>query len=380
MPWSGSELEHRVLVVAPVGRDGELVASALQKEGIRAHAMRSAEELGSEMARGVGAVILTEEALTPGAFDVLSDVLAKQPPWSDLPIVLLTTSGDAGSRVTWDLVRRLEPSGNVSLLERPLRAVTLVSAVHVALRARRRQYEVRNLHRDLERRVQERTEELQRLNQEAEGFNYSISHDLRTPLRAIVSTSRMLLDDYAGDLPNTAVSLLERQAEAAKRLAILIDDLLHLSRLSRQELRVGRFDFTALARQVAAEVEADGEVCFDVQEGLEAQGDELLVRFVLLNLFQNAKKFTPNGGVVRMGRTEDGTFYVRDHGIGFDMRYAAKLFLPFERLVRDDEFPGTGIGLANVKRIVERHGGRVWAESQPGQGATFFFTLGPYAC
>jgi signal transduction histidine kinase len=369
--------QERVIVLAPNGRDAYLIVATLCDSGIFAEAVPTIQALCEELDKGVGATILTEEALQGVAQATLTLALGKQPAWSDLPVIILTTGGVERAEPTWQLVRKLEPVGNVSLMERPLRPITLVSAVHVALRSRRRQYEVRSLYERLERRVAERTAELERLNREAEGFNYSISHDLRSPLRSINATANMLMDEYGDILPPEAKALLQRQAIAATRLASLIDDLLRLSRLSRQEMHWHDFDLTALAHDVIGEVRSESKRWrFVVQENMTARGDALLLRFVLLNLIENACKFSPHGGTITVGQDPDGVFYVNDEGIGFEPIYKEKLFLPFERLVHESEFPGTGIGLANVKRIVDRHGGSVWADGVPGKGATFFFTLG----
>ena len=228
----------------------------------------------------------------------------------------------------------------------------------------------------LRARVEERTEELQRAVREAEGFNYSISHDLRTPLRAMVSASSILLEDLGETLGEEHRELLVRQVENAKRLGRLIDELLRLSRLARVPVNRTLLDMTKKARLVAQEiVESGGRDCVvEVQPGMVAEGDPGLVRTILQNLIDNACKFSPQGVIIRI-RESGGVFSVEDEGVGFDMRFAPKIFLPFERLVSESEFEGTGIGLANVKRIVERHGGRVWVESEPGRGAKFFFTL-----
>ncbi|AIE84175.1 sensor histidine kinase, PAS, PAS, PAC, incomplete PAS and PAC domain-containing [Fimbriimonas ginsengisoli Gsoil 348] len=236
----------------------------------------------------------------------------------------------------------------------------------------------RELNQELEARVETRTAELVDANREMEGFTYTVSHDLRAPLRAIMSTSMILLEETGGKLSPEERSLLERQAHNAKHLGVLIDELLKLSRISRQDMKFVRFDLSDLTAQVARElVDGFGEhVSLEIDPSLEAVGDPKLVKFVLLNLLENAVKFSPNGGTVRVG-ARDGTFFVKDEGIGFDPRYRDKLFRPFERLVSQSEYPGTGIGLANVKRIVERHGGKVWAESTPGHGSTFWFSLAP---
>lgn len=227
---------------------------------------------------------------------------------------------------------------------------------------------------NLQRRVAERTVELQRLISESEGFNYSISHDLRAPLRNIVFTASVLLEEVGPELSETHHSMLERQVYSANRLGDLIDELLRLSRLARVEVRRMKLNITTKARNLVQALETKCQ--FEIQEDMEADGDPDLVLTVLQNLIENACKFSPGGGTVRIG-VENGVFHVRDEGIGFEMRFAPKIFLPFERLVSDHEFPGTGIGLANVKRIVERHNGRIWVDSEPGVGTTFFFTLAP---
>ncbi len=241
------------------------------------------------------------------------------------------------------------------------------------IRAHRR---LRELNEELEARVVQRTQQLEAANREMEGFTYSVSHDLRAPLRAIVATSRLLQEEYGPELPEDARGLLTRQASNANRLATLIDELLQLSRLSRGEMRREEIDLSTMADEVVAELRRDREVQAHVrvEPGLRANGDPRLVRLVVLNLLDNALKFSPAGGMVTVGRSKAG-FFVRDQGIGFDPQYEPKLWLPFERLVLPEEFPGTGIGLANVRRIAERHGGRTWAHGEPGKGATFWFTL-----
>lgn len=230
----------------------------------------------------------------------------------------------------------------------------------------------------LEEAVSERTVQLQAAVTEAEGFNYSISHDLRTPLRAICSTSAILLEEMGPHLDPQHRDLLIRQNENADRLGRLIDELLRLSRLARAEVNRRALDITQEARTCFEDLAKQGRTngCrLDVQEAMKATGDAELVRTILHNLLDNACKFSPSGGTVRV-RQHASTYLVSDEGVGFDMKFAPKIFLPFERLVTEEEFEGTGIGLANVERIVKRHGGRVWVESQPGEGTTFFFTLG----
>ncbi|MGV3617408.1 MAG: sensor histidine kinase [Fimbriimonas sp.] len=230
----------------------------------------------------------------------------------------------------------------------------------------------------LERAVSDRTMQLQAAVKEAEGFNYSIAHDLRAPLRAMASTSSILLEEAGPSLSEEHRALLVRQKENASRLGRLIDELLRLSRLARAEVKREPLDLTAMVYSVFHDLKEQGragDCVLEAQEGMSAQGDVGLIRTVLHNLLGNACKFSPNGGTIRV-REQDGVFSVADEGVGFDMAFTPKIFLPFERLVTEAQFEGTGIGLANVERIVRRHGGRVWAESEPGRGSTFFMTLG----
>jgi PAS domain S-box-containing protein len=231
----------------------------------------------------------------------------------------------------------------------------------------------------LEQKVRERTADLQAANEALQGFTYHVSHDLRAPLRAIASTSHMLREDYADELSPEAHGLLNRQAEAAGKLGRLIDDLLRFSRLSRGELTRTALDFTRLAHEARAETltaHPDTAVQVEIAEGLSAEADPNLLRLALVNLVENAVKYSPEGGTVRVGQRIDSAFFVSDEGIGIEERYFEKIFEPFQRLHRDDEFKGTGIGLSNVRQIVTRHGGRVWVESEKGVGSTFLFTLG----
>lgn len=228
---------------------------------------------------------------------------------------------------------------------------------------------------ELETRVNERTAALQAANLEMEGFTYSIAHDLRAPLRAISSYAKILSDECADILTQEHRRILLRQEVNAKKLAQLIDDLLRYSRIGRLDLERRTIDLTELCHEVIRSTYSEN-VTFTVQESLYTVGDPSLVRLLLENLFDNAVKYSPNGGLISFG-CEEGAFVVSDQGIGFDTRYAEQIFKPFERLHRDDAYPGTGIGLANVKRIVERHEGKVWVESNLNRGSRFYFTLGP---
>lgn len=257
--------------------------------------------------------------------------------------------------------------------------VSFAAQAAVAIDNARLYEQVRSINEELEQKVEARTADLLSAVERLQGFTYLVSHDLRAPLRGIVSTSRIIQEDFGANLPSEASRLLDRQAEAGRKLGQLVDDLLKLSRLSRQEMVRQSIDFTFLARDAAAEALSThpySTVRVEVADGLWAEGDPRLLRLALLNLIENAVKYSPDGGLVTVGRREDGTFFVQDHGIGIEDQYLHKIFEPFQRLHRDEEFGGTGIGLANVRQIVERHGGKVWAESEPGQGSTFSFNLG----
>jgi light-regulated signal transduction histidine kinase (bacteriophytochrome) len=251
-------------------------------------------------------------------------------------------------------------------------------------RVAQRTEEIRRLNEELERRVEERTAELATANQELEAFSYSVSHDLRAPLRAIDGFSKALLDEYGGKLDEQACHYLDRVRTGSQKMSGLINDLLDLSGITRTTLRKESISLTELARGVVAELqnrEPSRKVVVEIADGLTSCGDSRLITIVLVNLLGNALKYTAKRpeAQIAFGQENKGNetvFYVRDDGAGFDMAYAGKLFAPFQRLHRDSEFEGTGIGLATVQRIVSRHGGRIWAEAVVDAGATFYFTLG----
>jgi signal transduction histidine kinase len=231
--------------------------------------------------------------------------------------------------------------------------------------------------------IERSNQELAALNKEIEAFSYSVSHDLRAPLRSMDGFSLALLEDYGDQLDEQARDYLHRIRAASQRMGRLIDELLGLSRVTRADLAVRAVDLSAIAHEIAASLEQqqpERSVQWEIDPGLTIHADKSLVQIAMQNLLENAWKFTAktSPAVIRVGRSEhDGqpTCFVADNGVGFDMKYADRLFGAFQRLHHESEFAGTGIGLAIVQRIVRRHEGRIWAEAQPGRGATFFFTV-----
>jgi PAS domain S-box-containing protein len=301
---------------------------------------------------------------------------------------LLKRDGQWSGELTYVMGgREIILESRLTLVTEPDGQKTVLKATRDITEEKRAQEEIRRLNRELEQRVKDRTAQLEATNKELESFAYSVSHDLRAPLRGIDGWSLALLEDFGQQLDPAGREFLERVRSETQRMGLLIDDMLTLSRLTRLELQHERVDLSLLARGIACrmrEAQPDRSMDFIIQDGLSTVGDPHLLDIALSNLITNAVKFTGTRTSARIEfaqtRWEDElAFYVRDNGVGFDMAYAGMLFGAFQRLHKYSEFPGTGIGLATAQRVLRRHGGRIWADARPQEGATFYFTIGATA-
>jgi len=270
-------------------------------------------------------------------------------------------------------------AGAIDYVLKPFKLSTILPVLSRALEVRRLRLEIM----ELQQRVRQHVVELEVANRELETFSYTVSHDLRAPLRAISGLSNILVESYATNMPGEAQQLLQRIISSAERMGQLIEHLLRFARLSKQSLSKRPIQMQAMAKEVIEDLQKEPmnqHVITHLGELPDTQGDPVLIQQVLTNLLSNAFKFTrssdrPEIIVSSQLQGDELVYFVRDNGAGFDMQYADNLFKVFHRLHSADEFEGTGVGLSFVQRIVQRHGGRIWAEAEVGKGATFYFTL-----
>jgi signal transduction histidine kinase len=375
-----SEVINRLLVVDDEAAQVEALCRTLEDEGYSVKGFTGTGAALAALRAGSFDIVLTD--LTMPGMDGIAFLNAAREIDPGLAGIVMTGHGTIATAV--DAMK----AGALDYILKPfdLRVILRVLArTQAMLRLRRENAAL--LERLSLRTVELETanRELQVANRELEAFSDSVSHDLRAPLRSLEGFSQVLLEDFAADLDEEAQRYLGRIQANVARMAQMIDDLLHLSRATRSQLRREHTDLSELAREVCAELAAqqpDRRVQIDVPDGLVAQADPHLVRLVLQNLLGNAWKFTAHrdDAVIRVRRDrQDGVdvFCVEDNGAGFDPAYAYKMFDPFQRLHSASEFEGTGIGLAIVARVVTRHGGQIRADGTPGSGATFRFSLTP---
>ena len=323
-------------------------------------------------------LILCDVMMPVMSGDQMVPSLRRLPGMADLPIIMLTAKADDELRL------RLLKDGVQAYLSKPFSTEELLARIDVLVATRRRTLdEILRLNTELERRVLERTAELAAANQQLDSFAYTVSHDLRAPLRAMQGFSEAMVEDYGQTLQGEAKVYLEQIAIAGRKMADLVDGILALSRATRGELRRDAIDVSAQATAMLQDLARDDpqrRVAWQVAPGLKASGDARMIEVVLRNLLENAWKYTAKTAApeIRVYAEEvrgERRFCIADNGAGFDMAHADQLFQAFRRLHRQEEFPGIGIGLATVQRIVHRHGGEVRGEAEPGAGATFCFTL-----
>jgi two-component system, sensor histidine kinase and response regulator len=366
----------RILVVEDDGVLALNLADTLDELGYTVAGTATRGEEAIDLARRLHPQLILMDVGLAGQIDGIAAAEAIRDE-HDVPVVFLTSHADE------DTLQRATHADPSAYLVKPFKAPDLRCVIEIALHKHAIDLRLRENERWLELTLQQRTAALEAANSELEAFNYSVAHDLRAPLRGIDSFSQLLIDKHSQQLDEEGLAYLDRVRGAAARMSQLIDALLTLAQVGRGELQPIELDFSYLVQAVASEIAAansERSVRVAVAPGMRAYGDPRLVRIVVGNLLENAWKFTgrrkrPAIEVGPVQNTTQPTYYVRDNGAGFDPAYASRLFAAFQRLHADREFPGTGIGLAIVHRVISRHGGTVWADSRPDHGATFYFTL-----
>ncbi len=378
------ERSTTVLALLPTGRDSRLVCRALEDTGIECQSCPTVSLFTTALESGAGAGIVAEESLANPDFERLKAWIDKQPPWSDFPLIVITSGGES-TRRSLDITRRLKALGNVSLLERPLRIITLVSAAEAALRARRRQYQVQAFIADriqAQEELAKQAQELARSNADLQQFAYVTSHDLQEPLRNITNFAELLSRRFKGKLDENADEFLSYILSGAQRMKALIDGLLNYSRVINVETIpftpvpiVDALHWATMNLQIVIE-QSQAYISYGALPTVS--GDYVQIVQLFQNLISNAIKYrsadVPRIHITAERRSSDWLFAVNDNGMGISPDYAENIFGVFKRLHGYD-IPGTGIGLAICKRIVEKHGGQIWVESELGKGSTFYFSL-----
>lgn len=381
--------EQRVLITAPLGADARNIGEVLDAAGVATRLCRDLAMATEDFSSGCAALLITEEAMNAEQAALFAGQLDRQAPWSDVPVILITSGGQF-SAVSTRATQLVGTRANLTLIERPLRAATLVATVKAALRARSRQYEIRDLLADretllasLEGRVAERTASLQQMVEELEAFSYSVSHDLRAPLRVLDGYARALLEDYGDSLEPEAKDMLTRIARTAHRMDRLTQDLLAYTRVSRGELTLEPVDMEQMLRAVIEQypslIASSHLIHLRPPLGtVLGHGPSLIQCFS--NLLENALKFVnkdeePHVEIYAEPRGDRVRVTVADRGMGIDPTQQQRIFGMFERAAAHKHMAGTGIGLAIVKKAAERMGGSVGVESEPGKGARFWVEL-----
>ncbi len=386
------ETPLKVLLVEDNPGDVLLIEETLA-DGTGAFELESVGRLAPALERlrttGIHVVLLDLTLPDSAGLGTFTSVRANAP---DVPIIVLTGLSDESLAVSTvrdgaqDYLIKGQVDGN--LLGRTIRYAIERQHVRHELETSERRLraaleEIRGLNEDLERRVAERTSELAAANRELEAFTYSVSHDLRAPLRHVNGFAEMLEEELGGQLAPASRELLQRIQERAVQMGVMVDDLLKLARLGRQPLHRSLTPLTEIVRKVIADLQSEiagRAVDWQIGDLPVVACDPGLLGVVFTNLLSNAVKYTRprERAVIEVGEaTRDGerVLFVRDNGVGFDMKYADKLFGVFQRLHRKEDFEGTGVGLATVQRIINKHGGRIWAEAALDRGASFYFTL-----
>lgn len=382
MSLKTNKIEERILILAPTGGDAANASALLERAGFYPEICQDLLQLCHQAFDGAGALLISEEAMFGKMASCLGELLKKQSSWSDIPIIAITSGGDT-TQASFRAFNEFGPSANITLMERPFRAITLISALQVALRARRRQYQVRDLMENLEKRVAERTAKLEETVSELEAFSYSVSHDLRAPLRAMQGYSQYLMDDYGAQLDDTAREYLERIIRSGTRLDRLVQDILTYSRFARAELDIRPINLEHLVKEIVQHYPAlqPPQAEIQIQTPLvNVMGHDGSMTQCVSNLLNNAVKFVPSGKTpeVKVWTTHIGPevrVWFHDNGIGIEPVHQNRIFKMFERAPHEGKYDGTGIGLAIVHKAVERMGGKVGVESKLGQGSKFWIQL-----